>query len=76
MEAGLRAGEVSAANKCDRCATFFEHEFGIVVLDVAVGAEDGTLNNWSDVDLCKPCGKEVLAVIAVALEGLDQKLVP
>lgn len=66
---------MSDASKCDRCGVFFEAEPGTVSLDVRINTkDDGAADGWTDIDLCKPCGKLVVALIAPALNDLDPKL--
>lgn len=66
---------MSDARKCDRCETFFSPEPGAVGLDVHIDTDaEGSCTSWSDIDLCKPCGRLLLALIAACLNDLDPKL--
>jgi hypothetical protein len=61
---------VSIARECDLCGGLFKPAVGAVTLEVYVDCDDdGESNSWSDVELCVPCSKRLLALISPALEG-------
>jgi hypothetical protein len=61
---------MSDAHKCDRCDALFDKlDGGHVVLDVQIQQDvTNTYDSWTDVDLCRKCGEEVLDAIGPAID--------